>query len=345
MSNLVSLSNLQMAYVEMLKGMGRVEDEIELTIRMFRVYNRFCIRNGIAYVDTMSNEEFDKFSVFLSSRSFAVAAHDVKVLKSYLAFLQTTNRITAEQYRYRVDILDSVARTVSRSKYRTASDFIIKGMDMSGFFYVSPEHYVNDVTALSPGTNYNSSFVVLILAWCGLCTGDIAALTESQVSNDCSTIHMDNGDITVPLPMQKILQDYRISSTELSLSVLADVYEKVMDSSLFIKKRKSGPKTTNKKPKASNVMSEGAVRQRSKEFSTAISSYHKREISVSPRRMQIFSQLYDLNKQILVSGKSDIQYIDSMNISQDERSRLIRAWREREAFINAHEEVKPFLPQ
>lgn len=64
MSNLVSLSKLQMAYVEMLKGMGRVEDEIELTIRMFRVYNRFCIRNGIAYVDTMSNEEFDKFSVF-----------------------------------------------------------------------------------------------------------------------------------------------------------------------------------------------------------------------------------------------------------------------------------------
>lgn len=47
MSNLVSLSKLQMTYVEMLKGMGRVEDEIELTIRMFRVYNRFNIRNDV----------------------------------------------------------------------------------------------------------------------------------------------------------------------------------------------------------------------------------------------------------------------------------------------------------
>lgn len=345
--NLDLFSETQKFYMGKLENAKHSGDEMEIIGRSFRTYNRFCIRNGLAYVEDMTNEEFDEFANFLSSRCHSVAASDVKTIKSYLAFLLNNRSITPDDCKYRMEKLDGVITVNSRSKYKNASDFVVDGKDMSGFFYVSSEHFIHDVMAINPNKNYNSSIVVMILAWNGFSSVEIANMSESQVSRDCSVIHTLDKHVIIPCSMQQIMQDYRESDVESSLlgsNDSGDVYEKVTESSLFIKKRKAGPKHLGKKSKVSNEMGVSVIRQRVRDYSAAVSVYHNRPITLTVQKMQTFPQLYRLANQIADSQKETIPYIESLKYSWDEKSRLIRLLREREAFINANEEVKAFLP-
>ena len=339
-------SEMQESYMKMQEVMHCTNSEIEMTARLFRGYDRFCIREKLAYVEDMTDEEFAVFARFLSGKSHFPVANGVKMLKNYFSFLQTTKYVTPDAYKNRVELLDKVVQANSRSKYKNTSDFIATedGKTLIQFFYVSPEHLVSDIAAISPNKNYNSAIVIMILGWCGLTSEDISVLLETHVSDDCSTIHTDNGDIVVPLAMQQILRDYRDSDIEFSLPNTGDSIIKVMRSPLFIKKRKSGSRQSSEKNyKTTSAVSVGSIQQRAREFSNAISAYRKTPLSLNIRKMTTFRQLYEMDKQIVATGQSAISYVETLGLSESEQMQAIRMLTERKAFIDTNEDIKPFL--
>lgn len=320
--------------------------EIETTARLFRGYDRYCIREGLAYVEDMTDEEFEEFSLFLSGRSHVLVSDGVKMLECYFSFLQTAKHITPDVCKSRTEALKKVVQASSRSKYKKSSDFITNsdGKPMTQFFYVSPEHLVSDIKAISPSAVYNSAIVIVIMGWCGLTSDDIAALSESQVSSDCSMIHTDNGDIEIPLVMRQILRDYRESDIEFSLPDSENTVMKVMGSPLFLKKRKSGSRQASEKNyRATKTISAASIQQKAREFSNAVSTYRKIPLSLNVRKITTFGRLYEMDKQATITGQNAVSYVKTLGLSNYEQMQAIRLLTERKTFIDTNEDVKSFL--
>lgn len=339
-------SDMQESFMKMQEIMRCPDSEIETTARLFRGYDRYCIRENMAYVEDMTDEEFVEFARFLSGRSHIQVSSGVEMLERYFSFLQTAKHITPDVCKSRTETFKKVVQASSRSKYKKSSDFIATadGKTLIQFFYVSPEHLVSDINAISPSRDYNSAIVIMILGWCGLTALNVAELMESQVSSDCSVIHISDRDITVPVVMQQILRDYRGSDVEFLLPDSGNSVTKVKESSLFIKKRKSGSReATGKNYKATNTISVASIQQKAREFSNTVSAYRKIPLSLNVRKITTFGQLYEMDKQIAASGQSVTSYVKTLGLSDYEQMQAIRLLTERKAFIETNEDVKPFL--
>lgn len=339
-------SDVQKTYMKLQEDMNHSDSEVEMTARLFRGYDRFCIRQGLTYVEDMTDTEFDDFARFLAERSHVLIANDVKMLKKYFAFLRDTNYIADDVCKNRLETIDKVAQVNSRSKFKKASDFTAdgNGKDLIRFFYVSPEHFVNDVAAISPSRDYSSAIVIMIFGWCGLTALDVTDLMESQVSSDCSVIHIDDRDIMIPDVMQQILRDYRESDVEFLLPDSGNSITKVKESSLFIKKRKSGSReATGKNYNVTNTITTSSIQQRAREFSDAISAYHQTPIALTIRKMNTFARLYEMDKRMAVRSQSIIPFAATLGLTRAEQTQAIRLLTERKAFIETNEDVKPFL--
>lgn len=339
-------SDMQETFMKMQEATKYSSSEKETTARLFRGYDRYCIRQGLAYVEDMTDEEFDEFALFLSGRSHILVSDGVKMLETYFSFLQTAKHITPDVCKSRTETLKKIVQASSRSKYKKSSDFITtsEGKTLTQFFYVSPEHLVSDIKAISPSRDYNSAIVIVILGWSGLTSDDIAVLSESQVASDCSTVHINDRDVAIPSVMQQILRDYRESDIEFSLPDSGDTITKVMSSSLFVKKRKSGSRQSSEKNyKATNTITIASIQQKAREFSNAVSTYRKIPLSLNVRKITTFGQLYEMDKQIAASGQSAALYVKTLGLSDYEQMRAIRMLTERKTFIDTNEDVKPFL--